>query len=62
MTSRRRFLAGAGLLAAAGTVNRAALAALPDMDSPTTALPVGACPRLAANHAGSSWVRKVSHL
>ncbi len=37
-------------------------AALPDMDSPTTALPVGDCPRLAASHAGSSWVRKVSHL
>ena len=30
MTTRRSFLAGAGLLAAAGTVNRAALAALPE--------------------------------
>src|SRR5215208_6890209 len=37
-------------------------AALPDMDSPTTALPVGTCPSFAASHPGSSWVRKVSHL
>jgi hypothetical protein len=37
-------------------------AALPDIDSPTTALPFGACPLLAASQPGSSWVRKVSHL
>src|SRR5256885_8007275 len=37
-------------------------AALPDMDSPTTALPVGACALFAASHAGSSCVRNVSHL
>src|SRR5690242_803294 len=37
-------------------------AALPDIDSPTTALPVGACALFAASHAGSSCVRKVSHL
>src|SRR5689334_25422957 len=37
-------------------------AAPPAIESPTTALPVGAMPRLAASQAGSSWVRKVSHL
>ncbi|MDA4088601.1 hypothetical protein MHAS44199_23430 [Mycolicibacterium hassiacum DSM 44199] len=35
---------------------------LPDIEMPTTALPVGETPRLASSHAGSSWVRKVSHL
>ena len=34
----------------------------PDIDRPTTALPVGCTPRLAASQAGSSWVRNVSHL
>ncbi len=33
-----------------------------ECQSPTTALPVGAMPRLAASQADSSWVRKVSHL
>ena len=37
-------------------------AALPDMDNPTTALPNGSWPRLAASHSGSSRVRNVSHL
>ena len=37
-------------------------AAPPDIDSPTTALPVGAMPLFAASQAGSSWVRNVSHL
>ena len=43
MTTRRSFLAGAGLLAAAGTVNRAALAALPEpviQTSAATAAPL----------------------
>ena len=34
----------------------------PAIDRPTAALPVGLMPRLACNHCGSSWVRKVSHL
>ena len=34
----------------------------PDIDRPTTALPVGCTPRLAASQAGSSCVRNVSHL
>jgi outer membrane protein TolC len=38
MTTRRSFLAGAGLLAAAGTVNRAALAALPEPVIQTSAV------------------------
>src|SRR5687767_10454072 len=37
-------------------------AAPPAIESPTTALPVGAMPRLAASQPGSSWVRNVSHL
>ena len=37
MNSRRQFLAGAGLLAAASAVNRAALAALPEPASRTSA-------------------------
>ena len=34
----------------------------PDMDRPTTALPVGSTPLLAFNQAGNSRVRNVSHL
>src|SRR5690348_3388117 len=37
-------------------------AALPPMERPTMALPLGLMPRFAANHGGSSCVRKVSHL
>jgi hypothetical protein len=37
-------------------------AALPDIDSPTTAFRYGSCPLLAASQVGSSWVRNVSHL
>src|ERR1044072_486683 len=37
-------------------------AALPDIDSPTTALPKGSWPRLAGSHVGISLVRNVSHL
>jgi hypothetical protein len=36
-------------------------AALPDIDRPTTALPLGEMPLLAARYAGSSDVRNVSH-
>ena len=37
-------------------------AAPPAIDNPTTALPTGLWPRLAASQAGNSWVRNVSHL
>ena len=34
----------------------------PAIDRPTAALPVGLTALLACRYAGSSWVRKVSHL
>src|SRR3569833_1441992 len=37
-------------------------AALPDIERPTTALLIGVSALSTASQAGSSWVRKVSHL
>ncbi len=37
-------------------------AALPDIESPTTALLIGVTALFSASHAGNSWVRNVSHL
>jgi hypothetical protein len=37
-------------------------AAPPDIERPTTALPVGAMALFAASQVGNSWVRNVSHL